>query len=307
MRFFDLHCDTLYEMYSQKCSLYQNNLHIDLRKGSCFSPWYQVFAIWIPDVLRGEKALPFFEDVLGYAKEQEKKNKKYIALVKDKFQADKAVSKGKCAAILAVEGGAVLAGDLENINRMATYGVKVITLTWNGSNELGNGCFSKDTGGLTTLGKQAVKIMSKHGMITDVSHLNEAGFWDVADIAEKPFIASHSVSATVNNHPRNLTDKQFAQIRDCGGVVGVNLCKDQLGRLDFETVYHHIAHFCEQSGENTVAIGSDFDGTTLPTPWNNVTVMEQLAGFLLKKGFSYKLVDKIFFENAYNFFEKYVL
>lgn len=307
MRFFDLHCDTLYEMYSQKCSLYQNNLHIDLQKGSCFSPWYQVFAIWIPDVLRGEKALSFFEDVLGYSKEQEKKNKKYIALVRDKCQADKAVSKGKCAAILAVEGGAVLAGDLENINRMATHGVKVITLTWNESNELGNGCFSKDTGGLTTLGKQAVKIMSKHGIITDVSHLNEAGFWDVADIAEKPFIASHSVSATVNNHPRNLTDKQFAQIRDCGGVVGVNLCKDQLGRLDFETVYHHIAHFCEQSGENTVAIGSDFDGTTLQPPWNNVTVMEQLAGFLLKKGFSYKLVDKIFFENAYNFFEKYVL
>ena len=307
MRFFDLHCDTLYEMYSQKCSLYQNNLHIDLQKGSCFSPWYQVFAIWIPDVLRGEKALSFFEDVLGYAKEQEKKNKKYIALVRDKCQADKAVSKGKCAAILAVEGGAVLAGDLESINRMATYGVKVMTLTWNESNELGNGCFSKDTGGLTTLGKQAVKIMSKHGMITDVSHLNEAGFWDVADIAEKPFIASHSVSATVNNHPRNLTDKQFAQIRDCGGVVGVNLCKDQLGRLDFETVYHHIAHFCEQSGENTVAIGSDFDGTTLQPPWNSVTVMEQLAGFLLKKGFSYILVDKIFFENAYYFFEKYVL
>lgn len=306
MRFFDLHCDTLYEMYSQNVSLYQNNLHIDLQKGSCFSPWYQVFAIWVPDTLRGKKALSFFEDVFRYAKSEEKKNRQHVVFLSDKCQIDEAVSKGKCVAILAVEGGAVLAGNLENIVKMANHGVKVITLTWNESNELGNGCLSKDTGGLTTLGKEAVRNLCQQGIVVDVSHLNESGFWDVAEIAEKPFVATHSVSAKVNKHPRNLNDRQFAEIRDCGGVVGINFCSDQLGGLNFETVYRHISHFCELDGENAVAIGTDFDGTTLAPPWNTITVIEQLADFLITKGFSSTLTDKIFFKNAHDFFGKYV-
>lgn len=307
MRFFDLHCDTLYEMYCQKCSLYQNDLHIDLQKGSCFSPWYQVFAVWIPDNLRGEKALSFFEKVWCYAKEQEKKYEKYFSFVNNQKQANNVIDEGKCAGILAVEGGSVLASNPDNISKLAKQGVKVITLTWNGSNELGNGCLSSDKGGLTTLGKQTVRNMCKQGMVVDVSHLNEAGFWDVAEFADRPFVATHSVSAALCEHPRNLTDCQFKQIRDCGGVVGVNLCRDQLGDLNFETVYRHISHFCELDGENTVAIGTDFDGTILPKTWDTITVIEQIAEFLLKKGFSSVLVDKIFFKNAYDFFQKYFL
>ncbi len=298
MRFFDLHCDTLYEMYSQNCSLYQNNLHIDLQKGSRFSPWFQVFAIWIPDTLQGEKALSFFQNVWCYAKEQEKKYTKYISFVNNKEESQKAVREGKCAAILAVEGGSLLASKPETMAQLALQGVKVITLTWNGSNELGNGCLSNLKGGLTTLGKEVVRNMARHGLVVDVSHLNEAGFWDVAEMVDKPFIATHSVSATVNKHPRNLSDSQFAQIRDSGGVVGINFCSDQLGRLDFETIYRHINHFCECDGENIVAIGTDFDGTTLTPPWNNMGVMEQLSEFLIKKGFSSVMTDKLFFKNA---------
>ncbi len=307
MRFFDLHCDTLYEMYSQNASLYQNNLHIDLQKGSCFSPWYQVFAIWIPDTLKGEKALSFFQNVLSYAKEQEKKYEQHITFVGNKEQSKKAEREGKCAAILAVEGGSLLASNAKSISQLAKQGVKVITLTWNGSNELGNGCLSKDNRGLTAFGKETVRNLCRQGMVVDVSHLNEAGFWDVAALSDKPFLATHSVSAAVNEHLRNLNDCQFAQIRDRGGVVGINFCSDQLGGLDFETVYRHISHFCELDGENTVAIGTDFDGTTLTPPWNTMAVIEQLSEFLTKKGFSSALTDKILFKNAHDFFEKYVL
>ncbi|MBO5929061.1 MAG: membrane dipeptidase [Clostridia bacterium] len=300
MRLFDLHCDTLYELYQNKLSLHQNNLHVDLQKGNRFSPWCQVFAVWIPEDKRGEEAVAFFSNVVAYACQQ-------FSFIKTKPEAKRAIDEGKCAGILAVEGGSVLGGNIENIARLSNFGVKIVTLTWNGSNELGNGCLSKDTGGLTSFGKEVVRKLYQHRIMPDVSHLNESGFWDVAELSDKPFIATHSVSADIHVHPRNLNRCQFAEIRDRGGVVGINFCADQLGRLDFETVYRHLAHFCDLGGENTVALGTDFDGTTLPPPWNNMAVLEALAEHLCKKGFSETMLDKFFFENAWNFFEKHLL
>lgn len=307
MRLFDLHCDTLYELYQNKLSITQNNLHVDLQKGKRFSPWYQVFAVWIPEDKRGEEASAFFLQVLAYAKQQERQNQQQITFVKTKAEAQRAVNDGKCVGILAIEGGSVLNGNPASVKQLANLGVKVITLTWNGSNELANGCFSKNIGGLTPIGKQVVCEMYRCGIMPDVSHLNESGFWDVAALSDKPFIATHSVSAAIHAHPRNLDNRQFVEIRDRGGVVGINFCADQLGCLDFETVYCHLSHFCDLGGENTVALGTDFDGTVLPPPWNSMQIIEDLAEYLSKKGFSNTMLDKFFFKNALEFFEKHLL
>ena len=135
---------------------------------------------------------------------------------------------GHCGAILSVEGGSAAAGSLDNIRSMYRDGVRLMTLTWNAENELGHGVWSPEGGGLSPFGKEAVALMNRLGMIVDVSHLSDAGFADVAKISENPFVASHSCSRALCPHRRNLTDEMFSVIRDRGGLVGINFCREFL-------------------------------------------------------------------------------
>lgn len=302
MRLFDMHCDTLYECYQTQSQLDDNSLHIDLRRGRAFDAWLQVFAVWMPDSWRGELAFSRCRDILQLAHKQAALYTKELLLAKDTSAMDEAVSSRRCGAVLAVEGGAALAGKLEHIKELAEDGVKVMTLTWNGSNELGNGCLSGCAEGLTPFGKSAVKELENCHILVDVSHLNSRGFWDVAEISEKPFIASHSVSRQVHEHPRNLTDEQFSCIRDRGGLVGLNLCADQLGEQSFEQFERHLYHFLALDGEGTVGFGCDFDGTTLPDSWNGIAVMEELYNYLYHKNYDETCLRRLFFSNCYDFF-----
>ena len=140
----------------------------------------------------------------------------------------------------------------------------MMTLTWNGENELGYG--SKCKGRLKAFGKEVVKRMYKAGMAVDVSHLNDEGFYDVIDMGNGPVCASHSSSRAIFEHERNLTDRQFSLIKDSGGIVGLNfadrfLCEGQSG---IEDVFRHAEHFLSIGGENVLCIGSDFDGAKMP-------------------------------------------
>jgi membrane dipeptidase len=211
---------------------------------------------------------------------------------------------GKTAAILAIEGGQALAGSLDNIEAFHDIGVKLITITWNESNELGHGCMSGDKSGLTTFGKEAVKRMERCGILPDVSHLNRRGFWDVMETAAGPVVATHSVSDKINPHPRNLTDEQFLDIRERGGVVGLNLCGEQLGKQSFEQLQRHLHHFLDLGGSDTVGFGCDFDGTDIPPEWGGLAVMTKIWEYLLMKNYDETTLDKLFFGNCYNFFKE---
>ncbi len=301
MRLFDLHSDTAYECYRKGESLAVNSCEVDLRRGCRYSPWCQVFAVWVPDTVRGEQAWHLCCDMLKYAGQQSTDT---FCFSQTCSQLKTAVSKGHTVGLLGVEGGAALAGRPERVAELAELGVKVITITWNGSNELGNGCMAEDVGGLTDIGKQAVREMERCGIVPDVSHLNEAGFWDVAAITKLPFIASHSVSMTVNEHPRNLRDDQFCEVRDRGGLVGLTLCSEQLGKQSFEGVYRHLDRYWELDGVDTVALGFDLDGTDIPPEWQGIGVYELFAEYLLKRGVDDKSVERLFFDNAYQFFSR---
>ena len=302
MRLFDLHCDTLTDCHRNGVSLCRNEKHIDLKRGRCYHPWCQVFAVFIPDTLRGAAAFRYAKHALATAHEQEKRYPQQLAIVTDKTALQSAVASERCGALLAIEGGAALNGKLENVGKLAALGVRIITLTWNGSNELGNGCLAEDTAGLTAFGRRAVHEMYRLGIVPDVSHLNETGFWDVATLSDRPFIASHSLSRTVCDHPRNLTDAQFKEIARRGGLVGICLDSGQLGGADFEHIYRHIHHYVSLAGERAVAFGGDLDGTTLPEEWGGIAVYEPLRDFLAKKGFSEAFLDRLFFKNAFDFF-----
>ncbi|MGN0520904.1 MAG: dipeptidase [Candidatus Fimenecus sp.] len=307
MRFFDFHCDTIGECYLQKKHLASNDLHIDLQKGSFFDTYGQVFAIWIPDEKRGTAAFSYYQAVRDYFYRECAENVKKILPCKTAADIETAFYAQKVAAVLSVEGGAVLGGDLEKLDKLYQDGVRLMTLTWNDTNEIANGCFSKNQGGLTKFGKCVVQKMQSLHMLVDVSHLNERGFYDVAEFSEKPFLASHSDAQIVDNpyaKARNLTDDQIKVLIACNGLIGVNLCTKFLGNGDdtgADAILRHISHFLDLGAERILAFGCDFDGCTVHPTLNGLDKIPYLADYLLQHGISENTLQNIFFANGYRF------
>lgn len=305
MKLFDLHCDTLGRSIDENKDLFSKNFHTDISKCKKFDGWIQCFAIFIPDEIRGNDALKLF----NCAKEKLLKscaNSNGLTFCNTYEDLKNFVPK-KCNAIFTVEGGAVLAGNISNLEHLNKSGVKMMTLTWNGECEIGSGAFSQENSGLSEFGKKVVKRMQELNMAIDVSHASDKLFFDVLDITKAPIVASHSNSRAVCKHRRNLTDEQFGIIKDRGGLVGLNFCKDFLSSGDDASAYDilkHAEHFLSLGGENTVCLGSDFDGASMPRGVTGTESMLDLYELFLKSGYNETLVDNIFFNNAYNYFEK---
>jgi membrane dipeptidase len=144
----------------------------------------------------------------------------------------------------------------------------MLTLTWNGKNDIASGNDTAD--GMSDFGREAVRALEDHRIVVDVSHLNDAGFADLLHVATRPFVASHSNSRAVCPHPRNLTDAQFGEIRDRGGLVGINYYRAFIADVPagkdvtFDQLSRHIDHFLSLGGEKVLALGSDFDGSDTP-------------------------------------------
>lgn len=296
MRIFDLHCDTLYECAVKNKSIYNGELEINIEKGEKTAKhWIQCFAVWIPDEIRGEQTFELFEKCCDIF---EKSDIKKIKVPEDL---------NASGAILTVEGGSVIGGSLEKLEKLYGFGVRMMTLTWNGENELGFGSGSIDASGLKDFGRSAVKKMNDLNMVVDVSHLSNKGFYDVAEIAEKPFVASHSNLRSVTDVPRNLTDEQFKIIRDCDGIVGLNFHKyflEENGNPTEEDILRHVDRFMELGGEKTLCIGSDFDGAEMPYFIKDITSLPKLYELFLSHGYPEAVLEDIFFNNAKSFFER---
>lgn len=216
-----------------------------------------------------------------------------------------ALEAGKFAAILTVEGGAVLAGRLERVQAIHDAGVRMLTLTWNGPNELGSG---HDTpGGLTAFGREAVAEMERLGVVADVSHLNDRGFEDLLAAAKKPFAASHSNARSVCGHRRNLPDEFIREMvrREC--LIGLNYSRSFLsdeGRGSLEDLYRHVCRFLELGAERCLALGSDYDGTDIHPDLDSVEKSLTIRDFLTDRGIPAGVADGIMFDNAFRFFRE---
>lgn len=307
MNIFDLHCDTIGECANKKQELFDNSLQLSLQKGAAFSGWCQFFAVWMPDTKRNAEAFAYFDRVYEYFLVQVDKNSNLISFCKSGADIACAMREKKRAALLSIEGGGAIGGRIERLREMYARGVRMMTLTWNGSCEIGDGCGVPNAQGLTDFGKHIVREMERLGMVIDVSHLSDRGFYNVAEETTCPFIASHSNSRSLCNHPRNLTDQQFQVLSACGGLVGINLYPEFLGPekdKGCEMVYRHLCHFLELGGEDTVALGTDFDGAEMPEDLQSVDRLTVLREYLLDKNLPEKLIDKFLFKNAYDFFHK---
>lgn len=316
MNLFDLHCDTAGECYNQKLALLDGDMHLNLCKGKNLDKWAQVFAIWIPDELRGEKSKKYFDNVLLNFKNEILLNNSKIKLCQDFLDFMECKNSNKCAAILACEGASPFA-DFEGAYRAKKLGVKLITFTWDGENEVGYGCQSGVDMGLKSAGKTLLRDMEMLNIAADVSHLNRSGFYDVVSSGVK-VLASHSnCESVLKKHRKDSKEKAFACRRalddeqiglliECGGLIGINFYKNYLGDSSddgFEAVYRHMAHILDMGGENILAIGSDFDGCDIVPELSGVDKMHNLRSFLAEKGMNEEIIEKIFFENAENFFK----
>lgn len=308
MRFFDLHCDTPYRMIKEKQGIYKNNFHVSLSKASVYEPYIGCFAVWISDNLRGKEAFEFFKKCTdNLFSELEKENlKDKVVICKTNKDLEDVLIKEKMGAILTLEGSSALMGDISKVEEIFRKGVRIITLTWNGENEVGDGVGVCNAKGLTKFGKKLINELERYKIIVDVSHASERLFYDVSSVSTRPFIATHSNSKSICSNRRNLSDDQFKIIKDLGGIVGITFCSSFLSesnKVQFEDILRHVEYFLSLGGQDTLCIGSDFDGTDVPM--QGIESVENLYEYFLRKNYKAEVLDKIFFQNAYNFLSKF--
>lgn len=228
-----------------------------------------------------------------------------IKVVRTVAELDACLEAGVLAAILHFEGAEPIDADLNSLEVFYKAGLRSIGIVWSRPNVFGQGVpflrgHSPDIGpGLTDAGKALVRACNQLGIMIDVSHLNEKGFWDVARITEAPIVATHSCVHALCPVPRNLTDKQLDAIRESDGMVGVNfsvsfLSEDGDGDRDtLEPLIRHIDYLVDRLGIDRVGLGSDFDGTRIPAAIGDVTGLPGLVEALRKRGYGEESLEKI--------------
>lgn len=227
------------------------------------------------------------------------------------------LSDGKMAAIFHIEGAEGIDPDFHTLEVLYQAGLRSIGPVWSRSTIFGHGVpfrfpSTGDTGpGLTEDGKRLVQRCNEMGIMIDLSHLNEAGFWDVARLSTAPLVATHSNAHAICPHSRNLTDDQLAAIRDSDGMVGLNFAVAFLrddGRMvpevPFEQMLRHLDHLIEHLGEDRVGLGSDYDGAMVPPDLTSCAGLPKLRQAMAQHGYGDDLIAKLCHENWLRVLEK---
>ncbi len=323
MSFIDLHCDTL-QMYAYRKNpsgdLYQNQHSVDFCRMKEAGMKAQFFAMFMPvpghcshldnpDIYRDGELWDegFLTELYRGFQQSVEVHSDLVMHTKSWADYEEARRAGKMAAFLTVEDGRAVEGKLENLRALHRAGVSLISLTWNFEN-----CFGSPNSwdpkimeeGLTDFGKEAVGEMNELGMIIDVSHLSDGGFYDVAAMTKRPFVASHSNARALSPHPRNLTDEMIRMLADKGGVMGLNFCPAfLLSDVDgedsrIEDMVRHLTYIRQVGGTEVLALGGDLDGIGGNLEIDSCEKTLKLFDALLKNGFSAEDLDKLAYKNV---------
>lgn len=305
MSIIDLHCDTIYHLVDNKeMRLKKNDIAIDIEKLKSAGSLAQFFALFIT-LEEHDKPFNRAMDMLNKFYEEINENSHDIKIAKSYNDLIDNERNGKISAFLTIEEGEAFEGSIKKLRNFYDLGVRLVTLTWNHENSIGYPNCKKEfmDRGLKTFGLEAVEEMSKLGIIIDVSHLSDGGFFDVAKFSTKPFVASHSNSRAMCNHSRNLTDEMIKILSEKGGTMGINFEKSFLiedGSVSsVEHMMRHIKHIYNVGGIDVISVGSDFDGIN---PSNleigSMADMHKLTNALESNGFKPADIDKILYKNA---------
>ncbi len=279
--YFDAHCDALHYCMEHGEALHSHSGQCDLRRLSGYRPWGQVFAIYQDSARCAPEELP----------------RCVSAQLDLYFQARARYGEWMEHCHLSIEGAELIGCDPARLEEVHGWGVRSINLTWNHSNDLA-GAVGTDKG-LTDLGRVFVREAERLGIYLDVSHLSDRAFRDLAGMAERPLVATHSNSRAVYPARRNLTDDMFCTIRDMGGVVGLNAYSPFVADCPTpEDLIRHLEHFLALGGENTLCLGCDFDGSSgRSSGLRGVEDIGELYDLLARRGYGEKLLDNIFYHN----------
>ena len=311
---FDLHCDTalalLGEDMNQAGSLRRNQLHIDLERARELPGYCQCFACFTtPDFHDWNHLSPvvIFERELATIQRELDKNSDLIRLAYSPEDIRQNALEGVMSAVLTLEGTAGFGFDPALLEDLYRIGFRITSLGWNEKNPLTGS--HKTGGGLTNLGREYVREAQRLGMLVDVSHISDEGFWDIMDITQAPIVATHSNSRAICGVSRNLTDDMFRAICSCGGVAGFNQCDAFVGeKPNLNTVCDHILHFLEMDPNgNHIALGGDLDGCDqLPDGFDGIQSYPAMAAKLLERGVDENTLMNIFWNNAIGVMERAV-
>ena len=298
----DLHCDTIMQLLDHPDSgdLYRNTWKIDIEKLQKAHSKVQDFALFIN---LGKTNDPYgrYEEMRNLCTTQIHLYGEHIQHVLSYQDVESVYESGKIGALMSIEEGGVLGGDLDKLKQAYQDGVRLITLTWNYPNGLGEPHCGEQHKKLTPKGIEFVEVMQDLGIIVDCSHLNDAGTEQLGDILDVPFIASHSNAREVTAHTRNLPDNLIKLIANKGGVIGLNFAQSFLGISPvsrIEDIVKHGLYLINKGGEDVVALGTDFDGIKPNTEIRDASEMYRLYDAFKEAGLSVEQCEKLFWKNA---------
>ena len=300
----DLHCDTMSKLAERGRTslLRENDLNVDIAKLQAGNFAAQFFALFV-DMAKTSNPLEYCLQMVDRFHLELADNRQSIRLATNQAELVANQAEGKISAFLTIEEGGVLKGELANLRNFHRLGVRLLTLTWNYPNEIGfpNALPECRDKGLTEFGREVVAEMNRLGMLVDVSHLSDQGFFDVAETSVRPFVASHSNARTITGHARNLTDEMIRVLAEKGGVTGLTFARSFLAdppRSHVEDIVRHAKHIRQVGGIDVIAIGSDFDGTKPPLEVADSSQIGKLTEGLSAAGFSSGEIEKICYGNA---------
>lgn len=311
MKVADMHCDTIYEIYkarkkNKEIHLNDNDLSISIEKMKQGDYLIQNFAMFthLKDTLDPVRHVQKMIDLFY---EEMEKNKDSISVVYNYQDIIYNKNNNKMSAMLTLEEGDVIDHDLSYLKKYYQIGVRMITLTWNFPNSLGYPNINKNQKyetihGLTDFGIQYIQECERLGIIIDVSHLSDAGFYDVLKYTQSPFVASHSNVRRLCSHARNLSDDMILQLANRGGVIGINYASNFLDENDdlsrVSAMVKHIQYIKKLAGIDCIGLGSDFDGISRNLEMKDCSYLPLLEKELYRQGFSKDEVEKIFYKNV---------
>lgn len=321
MNYIDFHIDTLMKFYKEikegtatNKNLWSNNYQVDIERLLKSKYLAQFFACFI---FMGEppiNGVSYYDDALGVIDlfhNQINLHTDKVAFAGSYNDYITNKSENKLSAFVTIEEGGILDDKIERLEELYNKGVRAITLTWNFENCIGypNCKYNYQNKGLKPFGIEVVEKMNELGIIVDVSHLSDGGFYDVYKYSKRPFMATHSNARALCDHSRNLTDDMIKKLAERGGITGLNFCSEFLKKDSkyayIEDMMKHIRYLMNVGGREIVGIGTDYDGISNEVEIKDAGQMSKLAETMEKYKFTSDEIEAVCYKNQEQFFERY--